>query len=191
MRSQQEILEKIDGIAKILYKLDPKKDPFFQQYRILVHKLTWENARHFLTPADYTEENKIEWNKNNILDKKILMEEIKEQVDIGAMHVEGNDVELAFNCATGLLAQFWLLGPIKDKILTSLFKDYMSQTNIYMCCSKTFEDISNELGFNWERMRLQYKGGLFSKMTDKYGKHFKMKMEEEIENKNTEEVSEQ
>lgn len=180
MRSQQEILEKIDGLAKIIYKRAPKKDPFYQQYKILVHKLDWKNAKQFLAEKDQTEEGKLNWEKTNILDKKFIVAEIKEQCDLGAMHVCGNDVEMAFFTATGLLAMFWLLGPVKDKTLTALWADYMDPQNTASCCEKTFKDVCNELQFDWARMKLCYSTGMFSRLADKYGKHFKMKQDMEI-----------
>lgn len=180
MRSQLEILEKIDGIAKILYKPSPKKDPFYQQYKILVHKLDWKNAREFMKPEDRTEEGKTEWEKLNILDKKVLIAEIKEQCDLGAMHVCGNDVEYAFFTATGLMAQFWLLGPHYDKILTALWQDYMNPENTARCCEKTFEDVCNELGLNWKRMKLCYTTGMFSRLTDQYGKNLRLQQDADI-----------
>lgn len=180
MRSQHEILEKIDGLARIIYTKAPKKDPFYQQYKVLVHKLSWENAKHFLKLEDYTEENKTGWQKLNILDKKILIAEIKEQCDLGAMHVCGNDVEYAFFTATGLLAQFWLLGPSKDKVLELLFRDYMTHQNILLCCERTFEDVCNELQFNWPRMKRCYQVGMFSRLSDQFGKKFKLQQDMEI-----------
>lgn len=180
MRSQQEIMQKIDGVSKMLYKLDPKKDPFYQQYKILCHKLDWINAKNFLAPEDYTPENELEWNKLNCLDKKVLITEIKEQVDLGAMHVCGGDMELSLHCATGLIAQFWLLGPSKDKILTAIFQDFLKHENIMNCCEHTFISVASELGFNWTRMKLCYQGGMFSRLADKYGKNFKLKQDQEI-----------
>lgn len=180
MRSQQEILEKIDGIAKIISKRNPKKDAFYQQYKILVHKLTWDNAKQFLKPEDQTEERKIDWEKTNCLDKKFIVAEIKEQCDLGAMHVCANDIEYAFFTATGLMAMFWLLGPAKDKALAALWTDYMNETNIQTCCERTFKDVCNELQFNWDRMKLCYQTGMFSRLQDKYGKHFKLKQDQEI-----------
>lgn len=180
MRSQQEILQKIDGIAKILYKFDPKKDPFYHQYRILVHKLSWDNAKQFLRPEDITEEGQIEWEKLNGLDKRTLIDEIKEQCDIGAMHVTGQDIEYALFCACGLIALFWLLGPSKDKILGFIFNDFLSQESIYKCSEPVFTSVCNELGFNWERMKKCYTTGMFTRIEDKFGKKFRLEQDREI-----------
>lgn len=180
MRSQHEILMKIDGIARQLYPHTPKKDPFYQQYKILVHKLDWKHAKNFIKPEDQTDMKKAQWESLNKLDKSILTAEIKEQCDLGACWVTGNDVEMAFFCATGLLAQFWLLGPRKDKALSTLWADFMKQSNVVLCCEPTYRDVCNEMRFDWERMKECYSGGMFSKLVDKYGKHFQMQQDEDI-----------
>ncbi len=187
MRSQQEILQKIDGLAKMLFKPDPKIDPFFQQYRILVHKLNWEQGKQFIDPKDRNPNSEDKWNELNRLDKATLIKEITEQIDLGAMHVVCNDPEMAFYCATGLLAQFWLLGQTKDKVLNILFKEYMSEKSIYLCSEPLFDAVCNELQIDWKRLKLRYQGGMFSKVVDQQGKHFKMELDQAV----TEAIKEQ
>ena len=180
MRSQQEILEKIDGIAKNLFKLDPKKDPFYQQYKVFVHKLSWKNAQQFLKPEDCTPERQVEWEKLNRMDKEVLVAEIKAQCDIGAMHVTGQDPEYAMYCASGLIAMFWMLGPNREDTLRNIFHDFLQERTAVLCFEPVFQAVCNELGFDWERMKSCYERGMFSRLEDKFGRHFRLKQDAEI-----------
>ena len=153
MRTQKEILKKLETFAKFITS---KKNPAYVQYRILIHKLTWTNAKPYIVPRDRNEKFKAKWNESSRLDENHLLVEIKEQVDIAAMCVQDRDPAKTLGCALILLAQIWLLGDKRDedlKVFWSIYLRACSPSNSY---EPLFSAICTVFEFPWEKFESRY-----------------------------------
>lgn len=155
MRSQNEILKKIDEIA---LTVRTKKHPMYVQYGTLIHKLSWKNAKSFLAPKDYTEKRKLKWEEKNCLDLEYVLNEIKELLDISAMCVQDKNYMGALGCVLTLLAQTWLLGEYKDSDLKYLYMEF-AISSPEDCYNYFFKRVCEIYGQSWERLKIRYAGG--------------------------------
>ena len=173
MRSQIEILQQI---KKIQPHFQDKKNPFYIQYRILVHKLSWENAQEFFDAASVKDGMRDKWPETSRLDKEAIVKEMLEQVDLGAMFVESKDKVSCIYAIMGLIAQLWLLGPKKDKALSCIFNDFMQAYECLDYYESIFTAICNEIHVDFSRYKLRYKegGSGFSKIVDQKGEHYRV-----------------
>lgn len=153
MRSQKEILEKINELTPFVTS---KKSLFFQQYRILVHKLQWKYAIQFLCLEDQKEETRINWNKTNHLEKSYIKKELAEQLDISAMCVQSRDEIGTMGCYFICVTLIWLLGPKWDKLQKELWELFERATTKYFYFEPIFNKICQEIGYDWDRMKMRY-----------------------------------
>lgn len=152
MRSQAEILEKIEETS-LMFR--DKKDPIFQSYKVLVHKLTWKNAKSFIVEKDYNEDYKKKWENTSHLEKSYLISEIKEQMDLSAMCVQSGDKIGCLGCFIILHTLIWLCGPKYDKFLITLWQEFMRLTHVVRV-EEVFLMICNEFQIDWEKLKLRY-----------------------------------
>lgn len=152
MRTQAEILAKIKEIEPFL----KHKDPHYVQYKILVYKLEWHNAIHFLEPQYRTDEQKKKWKDTSKQDDSIILMEIIEKLDLAAMYYHEYDKTACMGIAFGLLTYVWLMGNKYDKILTVLYREFFAEYAVFNCFRGVFEGISNEFGIDWDRFKSRY-----------------------------------
>lgn len=153
MRSQNEILEKITQTTKILKS---KRSPIYLQYKVLIHKLTWTNARRYINPKDYTEEYKLKWKDTSCLEKMYILAEIEDQIDIAAMCVQEQDKLKTLACVLVIFIQIWLLGPRKDHALDLFWKEFYRPVSPHLYYENVFNCICEEFGFPWDNFKARY-----------------------------------
>jgi len=152
MRTQKEILEKLKEIE------ETKTDPFRVQFEILVHKLTWANAKDkYVNPKYHDTEHRQRWRKRAKLDLKALEEEIQELIDSMACSYFDKDYQkllAQFHCTIAFL---WLMGPKKDTFLKYIFKSMQNfqEDGGYVLMRMLCYNFDVE----WKIMELRY-GGL-------------------------------
>ena len=147
-----EILQKIEETSKLFRS---KKDPIFQCYKVLVHKLTWKNAKSFINPEDYTEEFKNKWDRYSHLEKEYLLLELTEQLDLSAMCFQNEDYIGCAGCFVILHTLIWLLGPKHDKFLCLLWAEFTRLSHVKRV-DEIFIMICNQFQIDWEKLKLRY-----------------------------------
>ena len=168
MRSQGEIVVKMEEIKRVCRN---SQDPAFIQWKTLMHKLEWQSARGFLKPEFRSMEHKDRWEKQARLDVKYLTWEVKEEsLDRAAMYVCGEDAEQAGIIMLKILTQVWLLGPTKDKILKILWSEFMNSTAFVYFYEPVFKHVAEEFQVDWNRLKLRYQTGMFTRILDAQGK---------------------
>ncbi|QGH73062.1 MAG: hypothetical protein [Siphoviridae sp. ctCJE6] len=156
MRTQEEILKKIREIK--LSGVDPTR----MQQKVLIHKLTWENAQPFLREDSRDSVNlKVEWPKRAGLDREILMDEIADQADYTYMLIADQDFIGVMTSLQILMVQIWLLGARGEKFLHIFVPEMMRCRADFG--RMTMRKLCEEFGFNWklyERRYLKKSGGI-------------------------------
>lgn len=173
MRSQGEIVLKMEEIRKVCKS--PKDAPFIQ-FKVLMHKLEWNEGKMFLKREMRQEQFKAKWEKTARLDEKYLRWEIKEEaLDLAAMHVVGQDQEMCMIIALKIFTLFWLFGPKKDKYLKLLWQEFLHTNAWVYHYEPVFKKVAEEVEVDWERLKLRYTTGMFTRILDKQGKLIKTK----------------
>jgi hypothetical protein len=146
MRSQQEILEKIEQIEK------SKCDPTGMQRKALIHKLTWSNAQPFLTKKDPETEDY--WRVHSCIEKIYLMKQMEEQSDYTYMLIADKDLSKIFVSMQILMILVWLLGPRKDKFLRIFVPEMMKIQNDFG--RHAMKEFCEEFGLRHDLFCLRY-----------------------------------
>lgn len=154
MRTQEEILTKLQQIQNLV---NSEKDPMYVQYKILVYKLSWQNALMFLQHKYRTDEQKQKWQKTSRQDDYFIKKEIQDKIDLAAMYFTDREALACMGIAVGLLTYFWLLGPKKDRALEQLWREFGATYSVENCFRGVFEGICNEMNIDWDRLKLRYK----------------------------------
>lgn len=153
MRSQQEIIDRIQRIAK------DKSDPYEIQHQVLVRKLSWENAKPYINPKHRTDEQRNKWKETSRLDPQALKEHVKEMVDKACCDIcseEFMDVFFDFQISLVLL---WLHGPSRESTLRQFLEQYIKASKQPLRAyrlEKPFEFLCEEFGWKWRHFKARY-----------------------------------
>lgn len=152
MRSQQEILEKINRIE------ETASDPQNVQLKCLIRKLSWDNAvsngyinKKYL--RDIPEQ--IKWKETSLLDKGYLMKEFKNVIDEGFSACYEESLNKVIAMCQIALVYVWFLGNKHTKLISELV---ISMQYVYLDYGKLyFKKLCEEFGFNFELFEKRYK----------------------------------
>lgn len=115
MRSQKEIQDKIEELRRT------QSDPMRVQRKHLIRKLTWENAKSFLSAEALADDVfKEKWKQGSRLDRELLIKEINDFM-LGAYsyYIDGD----AIKCLVAgqyILVWVWLLGNQEERFFRYL-----------------------------------------------------------------------
>ena len=148
MRSQQEILNKINELQK------SGADPMKCQVKMLVRKLIWSNAVDFLPAAKKHDPAVMKrWDQTSCLDKKVLIGEI------GELMYQAYDAVIEFNFKKCLIfiqvfmVFSWLLRD--DTMMREIIHKLNSSENVPLKYKKflfkgLFDLICTNFGLRWQ-----------------------------------------
>lgn len=143
MRSQAEIIRKIHEI-KI-----SQVDPLRIQERDLVRKLTWVNAQDYLNEvAKRSEDLRGKWDQSSRLDRKYLLEEMREYMFHAFECVLNEDIRECMKAFFRYIIWVWLLGDKEHAVQREMFRIF-EVCNPRNCYREVFEFVCRAYG--WKR----------------------------------------
>lgn len=148
MRSQQEILNHIKKIQS------SGVDPSGLQQKVLIHKLSWENALPFLGKKDA--ETQQYWLQHCLMDREVLVKEIEEQVDYTFMLMANKDLKGIFISLQIIMVKIWLLGHWKEQFLSHYVPEVFSFAKDYG--RSIMKMVCEEFGFDINTYYMRYLG---------------------------------
>lgn len=144
MRSQKEILEKIEQLEK------NSNDPMAVQRKHLIRKLEWQHAVKWIHPDKVNDSDfKSKWSESSRLDEKYLLKEMNDFMFAAYEAWLNHDAVRCLVICQYYLVWVWLMGSKEDAFLRHLFNMFI---NIEHDMGRgIFDEVCNHYGWKIKR----------------------------------------